>query len=255
MLGSRRSSCRNCLVLALPVQMQNLFGAAYWEHFGRLAWLGLMFYLLLWVLYLWMWQMKTSLKRPLLYSLIYSVVASVFPSEYPHRNPPPYDSIQQAISPLSVPLPFFSLPISKSFSIYVEGNLWYSVPVINYLEGFSYARSEFRVRGKKISDEVFEFVWDLIFCLARESVDCACDTNCIGVNKRMSEVCQSIQNASHHPNIDFFRDFILQVGINHLRRSIHRSCHCFHFLFDMIILWFVDLREVYESIGTGSKVT
>lgn len=146
MLGSRRSSYRNCLVLAWLAQVRNLFGVAYLERFGWLAWLGLKFCLPLWVWYPWMWRMKTSLTLPLPYSWVYSAIASTFPLEYLRRTLPPFYSKQQALSPLSVLLPSSSLLISKSFHFYIERNFRYSVPVIDYLQRFSHAWPVFGVR-------------------------------------------------------------------------------------------------------------
>lgn len=93
-----------------------------------------------------------------------------------------------------------------------------------------------------------------LFRIIRESIDTSRNPNGVRINKRMSEVCQSIYYTAQHPNIYLKRYLILQVRVNNFRRSIHWSRHCLHFFFYAIILWFIDLAKIDESIGTWSEV-
>ena len=94
-----------------------------------------------------------------------------------------------------------------------------------------------------------------LFGVFGEAVDCTCDTHCTGVNEGVCEVGQSIEDAADHPQVHFVTDFVLEVGIDHFRRTVHWSCDCLDLLLDASILSFADALEIDEPVGARSKIT
>lgn len=98
-----------------------------------------------------------------------------------------------------------------------------------------------------MSDEVFDFLRNLVLgftgVLGKPVCPCS-DSDSIRVNKRMNEVTESVKHTSSHPHISFVIDHILSIGINNLRRSVHRCGHAFDILFNGVIVFFTDLSKI-----------
>ena len=71
----------------------------------------------------------------------------------------------------------------------------------------------------------------------------------------MGEVGKSVNYASDHPDIYLESNLILQIGVNNLRRSVHRCSNSLYFFLDVVILRLADIFEIDEPIGARSKIT
>lgn len=119
-------------------------------------------------------------------------------------------------------------------------------------------RSESRIWGQNMSNKIFNFLWNLIFCLwriFRKSICSCCNPNCIRINKRMNKITKCIQHTSSHPNISLIVKQIFRIRINNLWRSIHWCCHAFDLFFNWIIIFFTNLSKVINLFCTRTKIT
>lgn len=99
------------------------------------------------------------------------------------------------------------------------------------------------VGSQEISDKIFDSIANLVLSFLGvfwEAVDSVGDSDSIGINKRMRKESQSIENTTNHPNIYFVGDLVLLIGVHYLRRAIHGCSYRFNFLFDAIVLCFID---------------
>ena len=151
----------------------------------------------------------------------------------------------------------FFLPISKYHNFYVQRNLWECVPIIQYFNWIFYTNSESWVGSQKISNKIFYFIRHLVFGLIGvfgKSVDSSRNSHSIRINKGMREVSQSIEDTAYHPDIHLVPNFILKIGIDNFRRSVHGSGDGFDLFLNVVVLCFVDAFEIYESVWTWTEI-
>lgn len=138
---------------------------------------------------------------------------------------------------------------------YIEWNLGYLPPVFDDHQNVIDWWTVLRIRSQHMSYQIIHFVAVAIFPICWYLEDCTWNCQLVSLQEWVDEVTESIQDASKHPYVDFFRDSISQEWISNLRWSVH-GCRIFlQIIFVECKIRLVDGGEICNFVSAWTKIT